>query len=221
MRRDDVQEFAFSLEENLEQLYQEIAMRTYHHGPYRVFVRCDPKRRVIAVPAIRDQIVHHFLVGSIGPTFEHAFHPHSYASRPERGVLAAVETVHRWIACCSDGGRQRCWALRMDIASFFASVDHAVLGMLRLDAPDRKTSITSVARGVDWIGFVLFPHHRVLRPVTLRRIRGHIRSRVFGYLDDGFPYDRLRATFASYDGLLRCASHGLERNRLLALQRTI
>ena len=42
---------------------------------------------------------------------------------------------------------------------------------LRLDAPDRKTSLVPVTHGIDWLGFVLFPYHRVLRPVTMRRMR--------------------------------------------------
>lgn len=313
--RVDVGAFAFDLETNLEQLYQELTRQTYQHGPYRVFVRCDPKRRVIAVPSVRDQIVHHLLVAAIGPSFERQFHPHSYASRLGKGVLASVETVHRWISAMSDRGRQRCWALRMDIASYFASVDHAILSdllarrlneswqgfageviesygedrwgrrcgiplgnltsqlfanvylheldrfvahnlrvrryarymddwvivgrdreelerialrcreflrnALRLDAPERKTSLVSVTRGVDWLGFVCFPHHRVLRPVTVRRLRRRLRARVLAYLDDGLPRERLRATFASYDGLLRCASHRQEREQLRLLERCV
>ena len=311
-QRADAQAYAFDLEAHLEQVYQELATRTYRHGPYRMFVRCDPKRRVIAVPSVRDQIVHRIVVDAIGFGFERTFHPHSYASRPERGVLAAAQTVHRWIAHCSDGGRQQCWALRMDVRSFFASVDHAALtdllvrrapaewiwlceriigsfgevhddrrrGLplgnvtsqlfanvylheldrfvahdlrvrryarymddwiivhrdrdvlkraaercriflreaLRLEAPVSKTWITPVHRGVDWLGFVLLPHHRVLRQATMRRMRHRIRSRVFDRLDRGLPYDNLRSTFASYDGLLRHGMHGHERDRLLALQ---
>lgn len=88
--RRDVLVFAWDLEANFDQLSQELIQRTYRHGPYRTFVRCDPKRRIIAVPSVRDQIVHHLLVAAIGPTFERRFHPHSYASRPEKGVIASV-----------------------------------------------------------------------------------------------------------------------------------
>lgn len=312
-RRADVQTFERDLETNLEQLYHELATRTYRHGAYRTFMRCDPKPRRIAVPAVRDQIVHQLTVDALGPLYERAFHPHSYASRPGKGVLAAVEVVHRWVSEVSDGGRQRCWALRMDVRSFFASVDHDILmallrcrvpgewlwlcerivgsfgdvhdehrcGLplgnvtsqlfanvylheldrfiahhfrvrryarymddwiivgrdrgaleritercraflnetLRLDAPASKTWIAPVHRGVDWLGFVLFRYHRILRPATIHRMRGRIHSRVFAYLDEGLSNDRLRSTFASYDGLLRHAHHRRERDRLLTLQR--
>ncbi|MDO8622180.1 MAG: reverse transcriptase domain-containing protein [bacterium] len=311
-RRADVQEFAFNLETNLEELYHELHGQTYVHGPYRMFTRCDPKPRRIAVSSVRDQIVHQLVINALGQTFERSFHPHSYASRPGKGVLVAAETVHGWIAQCSDGGRQRCWALRMDVRSFFASVDHATLmalvrrrvpgswmwlcerivrsfgtehadrriglplgnvtsqlfantylheldrfvahelharryarymddwviigrdraGLehmaercrvflaeaLRLEAPASKTWIAPVHRGVDWLGFVLFPHHRILRSSTMHRMRSRIRSRVFASLDEGLPYDRLRSIFASYDGLLRHGAHGRERDRLLTLQ---
>jgi len=89
---------------------------------------------------------------------------------------------------------------------------------LRLDAPERKTSLVPVTRGVDWLGFVLFPHHRVLRTATMRRMRHRVRERVFAYLDDGMPYDDLRATFASYDGLLRCARNERMRDDLILVQ---
>lgn len=313
--RADVEAFTLDLEENLEQLYQELRSQTYRHGSYRRFVRCDPKRRVIAVPSVRDQIVHHLLVAASGPSFERQFHPHSYASRPGKGVLASVGIVHRWISAMSDRGRQRCWALRMDIASYFASVDHAILNdllarrfgepwrwlateiiasygedqggrrcgiplgnltsqlfanvylheldrfvmhdlrmrryarymddwimigrdygaltriavccqaflrdALRLDAPERKTSLTPVHRGVDWLGFVLFPHHHVLRPTTVQRLRHRVRERVIEHLDGGLSRGRLRATFASYDGLLSSAFQERERERLRLLDRCV
>lgn len=314
-RRPDVAAFAFDRETRCDQLYQDIVRGAYRHGPYRTFVRHDPKRRVIAAPSVRDQIVHYCIVAAIGPMFEQSFHPHSYASRPGKGVLAAVATVHRWIRDCSDGGRRQCFALRMDIRQYFASVDHGILRMLlarrvhepwwslccsviesfgadragrrcgiplgnvtsqlfanvylheldrfaahvlrvgryarymddwvvvgrdvgvlahvaerccaflratlRCDVPDAKVSITPVHRGVDWLGAVLFPHHRVLRPETMRRLRQRIRARMFAYLDDGLPRERLAATLASYDGLLRCAVQGQERERLCALFRVI
>ncbi len=267
------------------------------------------------MPSVRDQIVHHCIVQAIGSTFELRFHPHSYASRPGRGVLAGVGAVHQWIRDVSDGGRVRAWALRMDVRRYFASVDHAVLmtllgrvvrgpwldlcgrvvesfgdvredrmcgiplgnltsqlfaniylheldrfvthelhvrryarymddtivvsrdrdalasyvarcraflrDVLHLEVPEEKTTITSVDRGVDWLGFVLFPHHRVLRMATLRRMRHHLRERVFACLDAVLPRDYLRATIASYDGLLRHGWHGRARQRLALLYRCV
>ncbi|MBI4142618.1 hypothetical protein HY480_01960 [Candidatus Uhrbacteria bacterium] len=328
--RNDVRVFAWDLEANLEQLYQDLVSGRYRHGSYRIFTRCDPKPRMIAVPSVRDQVVHHAIVQTIGPAFERRFHPHSYASRPGKGVLAGVEAVHRWIREVSDGGRTRAWALRMDVRRYFASVDHAILttliarqkrgqtlyatgsdpfsvgepwldlcrrvvgsfgevrgdrkygiplgnltsqlfaniylheldgfvahtlhvrryarymddavlvggdrdvlttyaaqcrvflrDVLHLEVPEEKTSITPVHRGVDWLGYVLFPHHRVLRPVTLRRMRDRIRSRTFAYLDDGLPRERFRATVASYDGMLCHAHHEQERERLALLDRCV
>ncbi|MDO8462932.1 MAG: reverse transcriptase/maturase family protein [bacterium] len=327
--RADVAAFAFDLETNLQQLYHDLTTGRYRHGRYRMFTRCDPKPRAIAVPSVRDQVVHHLLVTAIGPFFERRFHPHSYASRPRKGVLAAVETVQRWIASCSDGGRTSCFALRMDVRRFFASVDHRVLlallaqwvpavwmylcvevlrsfetghpspscspsprgrgegegrhgiplgnltsqlfanvylheldrvvahdlhvrhyarymddwvvvgrdpaalhaaaqhgrtflrDALRLDAPPEKTSIVPVTRGVDWLGFRIFPHHRVLRPTTVRHLRRRIHHRVFAALDGDPPHDRLHATFASYDGLLRTARSGREREFMHLLERCV
>lgn len=47
---------------------------------------------------------------------------------------------------------------------------------LHLSLHPRKISIQTVASGVDFLGWVLFPHHRVLRTATRRRMFARIRE---------------------------------------------
>jgi len=47
-------------------------------------------------------------------------------------------------------------------------------GCLTLSLHPEKVSITTVASGVDFLGWVHFPYHRVPRPATVRRMRRRI-----------------------------------------------
>lgn len=67
---------------------------------------------------------------------------------------------------------------------------------LKLKLHPRKVSICTLASGVDFLGWIHFPDHRVLRTSTKRRMFKALQSE---------PND---ATFASYRGLL---SHGNAR----------
>lgn len=64
---------------------------------------------------------------------------------------------------------------------------------LKLELHPRKVSITTLASGVDFLGWVIFPDHKVLRTATKRRMIKRLR---------GIPST---ATASSYKGLL---SHG-------------
>lgn len=67
---------------------------------------------------------------------------------------------------------------------------------LRLSLHPRKVSISTVASGVDFLGWVHFPHHRVLRTKTKNRLLRHVA------ISPHTP------TIASYRGLLK---HGHAR----------
>ncbi|MEK7193082.1 MAG: RNA-directed DNA polymerase, partial [Patescibacteria group bacterium] len=87
----------------------------------------------------------------------------------------------------------------------FVSEDKALLGAqlvkideflrksLKIELHPNKVSISTLASGVDFLGWVHFPHHRVLRTTTKRRMFRKLK---------GEPSE---ATLASYRGML---SHG-------------
>lgn len=62
---------------------------------------------------------------------------------------------------------------------------------LRLLLHPRKVSLTTLASGVDFLGWVHFPHHRVLRTATRRRMLKRIRRGI------------TKQSLCSYRGLLR------------------
>ncbi len=61
---------------------------------------------------------------------------------------------------------------------------------LKLDLHPNKVSITTLASGVDFLGWVHFPHHRVLRTVTKKRMMKNLQN------------NPSRETIQSYLGML-------------------
>jgi retron-type reverse transcriptase len=113
-------DFFFHLERNLLQLQQELRTQTYRPGVYRTFWITDPKRRLISAAPFRDRVVHHALVRMMEPIFDRRFLFQSYACRMGKGT-------HRALRQFTDWARSSRYVLKMDIAKFFPSLDHAVL----------------------------------------------------------------------------------------------
>src|SRR3989338_3495637 len=74
---------------------------------------------------------------------------------------------------------------------------------LRLELHPDKTIMRKSYWGIDWLGQVLLPGYRVLRPVTRRRMMKRI--------DEGVAYaensEKVRGMLASYHGLMKPTAH--------------
>ncbi len=118
--RPEVQAFADRLEENLAHLREGIVAGTLALGRFRRFEIRDPKPRTIHAPCFRERVLHHALMARVEPVIERALVDDTFACRPGRGswaaVLRAQEHTRRWP-----------WFLKMDIRSYFASIDHGIL----------------------------------------------------------------------------------------------
>jgi RNA-directed DNA polymerase len=74
--------------------------------------------------------------------------------------------------------------------------------ILHLELHPEKIFIESIYHGVDWLGWHIFPHHRVMRTKTKRRITSRLSQK---YRDDPGNLDSI---FQSYLALM---SHGNTR----------
>ncbi len=108
------------LTEHIGRLRQQLVSGSFQFGDYRRFVIYEPKRRVISAPDIDQMIVQHAVMNVCHDHFEHRYIHHSYASRPGKGVHAAVKRV-----CDKMSGYE--FYAKLDIRKFFDSVDHDVL----------------------------------------------------------------------------------------------
>lgn len=127
--RPEVQRFEQDLEGNLIQLQNELIWGTYRTGAYRTFEVREPKARRVAALPFRDRVVQHALVAVIEPLWECRFVPDSYACRPGRGTHRGADRAQQMLRQVKRRHGRVC-VLKGDVASYFASIDHAILRRL-------------------------------------------------------------------------------------------
>lgn len=109
----------------------------------RSFTIHDPKTRVIGVAPFAERVLHHALLNVIEARFEQMLVPSSFACRPGKGVHAAVQHVQRQL-------RKYPWWLKMDVAGFFANVDHERLRHLLARRFKGREGLDLMYRIIEW-----------------------------------------------------------------------
>ncbi|MEK7655491.1 MAG: reverse transcriptase domain-containing protein [Patescibacteria group bacterium] len=289
--KPDVQAFEWRLEDEIFRLHEDLRDGTYEHGPYESFFVCDPKRRHIHKPSVRDRLVHHAVVRVVEPLFDRRFIFDAWSCRKSKGTHAAVNRLQSFCWRLSRNNTRTVWVLKLDIRKFFENVDQDVLlrvlsktigdprvndlftriirsfsngiplgnltsqlfanvylneldqlmkheirmrsyirycddfvlthqdreilesallrirlfllAQLRLTLHPKKIILVPYHRGVDFLGFICFPHYRVLRAKTKRRMLRRVNEK----------------NLASYNGILQhCRSHklGIELLRIVS-----
>jgi len=131
-RSPELARFALNLEPELIGLQRELENGDYTPGEYRLFTLYERKPRLIAAAPFRDRVVHHALMNLLEPPLDRTFIHDSYACRVGKGVHKAVERYQRW-------ARRYTYALKMDVAQYFPSIDHGILKeKLRRRIKDRR-----------------------------------------------------------------------------------
>jgi len=110
----------------LWKLKRELDQGIWRPMPYRAFAVSEPCLREIFAADFSDRIVHHALYQIINPLFEARFISQSYACREGKGTHLAVKELRSAMRAAAAGGRE-VWFLKMDIKSFFMSIDKDLL----------------------------------------------------------------------------------------------
>jgi retron-type reverse transcriptase len=118
--KENVLEFNYHLEAELEKLQTELCNHTYLPGEYNTFRIFDPKPRLISAAPYRDRVVHHALCNVIMPAIERTFIHDSYANRIGFGT-------HRALVRFTEFARSSRYVLQCDIRQYFPSIDHEIL----------------------------------------------------------------------------------------------
>ncbi len=126
-KKFDVQIFERNLEDNLFNLSESLKNKTYKHGNYQSFFVHDPKKRHIHKAEVKDRVVHHLLYNFLYPLFNSTFIHDSYSCRLEKGTHKAVLRLEKFTRIVSKNYTKPCWALKLDIKKFFASINHEIL----------------------------------------------------------------------------------------------
>ena len=119
-QRDDVLALQANLSERLNQLSLHIRENKLPYNRYTSFHIHDPKPRLIHAACLSDRIFHHAVMNKIGPHLDRAMSHNSFACRTAKGLHKAIQAVqvkHRRYA----------YFCKIDIAGYFAHIDHAML----------------------------------------------------------------------------------------------
>lgn len=119
---ESLADFEEDLKNNLYKIWNRMSSGCYFPPPVRA-VDIDKKDgglRRLGIPAVSDRIAQMVVKICLEPDVEPFFHPDSYAYRPKKSAIQAVEVA-----------RQRCWChdwvLDLDIKGFFDNIDHELL----------------------------------------------------------------------------------------------
>lgn len=113
---------------NLSVLADDMATGRYRAGQPSQFYVYDPKKRLISALPFRDRVAQQALCLVVGPIFERALLPRTFASRPGKGTHAGVRALQSDLRRLSRGGQ--IYFLKTDFAQYFASIDRARLWQL-------------------------------------------------------------------------------------------
>lgn len=126
---------------HITSLHEELKAKTYRHGGYEHFRISDPKPRDIHKASVRDRLLHHAIYRKLYPYCDIRYADDFVVLSCDR---AALEQTLRYIV--------------------------VKLSELKLQLHPDKVFIQNFASGVDFLGWVHFPDHRVLRTSTKRRM---------------------------------------------------
>jgi RNA-directed DNA polymerase len=125
-------EFLTNMSIHCIEIREQLLTESYVWGPYEIKEVCDPKRRIIHKAPFRDRVVHQAIAEVLDPILERHLIYHTYACRKNKGTSHALETAMRWVS-------RKPYALRLDIAQYFASVkgDKLIAKLARI-VPDTR-----------------------------------------------------------------------------------
>lgn len=116
-----------NLQDNMKQLYDDLCTDHYQIAlPIRFIIQDPVVREIIALP-FRDRIVQHLVHHYLYPIFDPWFIHDSYSNRIGKGTLFGTRRVSHMMRSSSDCYTHDCYVLKMDIQSFFLSIDRHIL----------------------------------------------------------------------------------------------
>ncbi len=153
-KRKDVELFSLHLTDNLISLHLNLANKTYKHSSYTAFKINDPKPRDIHKASVRDRLLHHAIYRILYPYFD------QFVKRELR-VKHYIRYADDFVILSED---------KKYLESNIRYIECYLREKLKLELHPDKVFIKTIASGVDFLGWVHFPTHRVLRTSTKRRM---------------------------------------------------
>jgi hypothetical protein len=115
--------FEMEYERNCIELWREINEARYKPKRSIAFIVTKPVRREVFAADFRDRVVHHIIASRLMPIFEERFIDDNYSTRRGKGTLYGILRMEEHIRECSENYTKECYILKIDIQSFFMSID--------------------------------------------------------------------------------------------------
>ena len=117
MKVDELLQF---LKQNSAQIRQSILEGTYCPNPVRrvEIPKPDGGKRLLGIPTVLDRVIQQAIAQILSPIYEQKFSDNSYGFRPNRNAKQAVMKCKGYI----EAGYK--WAVDIDLAKFFDTVNH-------------------------------------------------------------------------------------------------
>ena len=119
--------FDVDYENYLVDLCNEINSGFYEPSASTAFIVDKPVKREIFAASLRDRIVHHLVIQKLNPLFERIFIYDSCACRIGKGTSFGIQRLNRFMRKCSQNYLEDAYILKLDIQSFFMSIDKNIL----------------------------------------------------------------------------------------------
>ncbi len=97
-------------------------------------------------------------------------------------------------------------ATQEELRTALSSIGSFLRERLHLDLHPHKVTIRKYRQGIDFLGYVLLPHHRSLRTKTKRRMVRKLTERISAHKAGLIPEDSVEQSLQSYLGVLSHAN---------------
>lgn len=219
-KRSEIQEFASNLEANLRQIQQELISHTYHTSDYVIFVKYEPKERIIYKLPFPDRVVHWAIMLIIQPIWVKNFTRDVYACVKGKGIHPCLKQLREDLQKDPEG---TAYCLKLDVRKFYPSINHEILKQVvraKIKDPELLWLLDEIIDSSDGvpIGNYLSQFFANLYLSELDHlVKEQLRVRYYyRYADD---IVLLAADKASLSGHLVYINHYLNDNRALDIKR--
>lgn len=117
-------------ESNLIKLTDKINNGIYYPTTSICFVATRPRYREVFAASFEDRIIHHYVSLRLEPLFEKIFNDRTFNCRKGKGQLYGINVLKGDLIECSNNYTEDCYILKLDLKSFFMSIDKFMLSKM-------------------------------------------------------------------------------------------